>query len=180
MKFAETPIPGAFVVEAERSEDERGFFTRTWCTEELAAHGLDSRLAQCSASFSRLRGTLRGMHYQAAPDREAKLVRCVRGAVHDVIVDARAGSATEGRYFAITLSADAPAMLYVPEGVAHGLLTLADSTEVSYAISVPYKSHSQAGFRWDDPAVGIPWPFAPACVSQRDLELPRFSKRKAP
>lgn len=180
MKFSATPIGGAFVVDMERVEDERGFFARTWCADELAAHGLDSRLAQCSVSFNRVRGTLRGMHYQTAPEREVKLVRCTRGALYDVIVDARSGSPTEGRFFALELSADMPAMLYVPEGVAHGFITLADATEVAYAISTVYRPQSQAGFRWDDPHVGIPWPLRPMCISRKDRELPGFAERRPP
>ena len=180
MKFVETPIGGAFVIEMERLADERGFFARTWCAADFAARGLNTTLAQCSVSFNTKARTLRGMHYQAAPDREAKVVRCVRGTVYDVIVDARQGSPTEGRFFAITLSEEAPTMLYVPEGVAHGFLTLVDATEVSYAISAFYRADSQQGFRWDDPDVGIPWPSQPLSISARDRALPSFARRKPP
>lgn len=180
MRFDPTPIPGAYVVAMEPAEDERGFFARTWCAEEFAAQGLAARLEQCSISYNERRGTLRGMHYQRAPHLEAKLVRCLRGALYDVIVDARRGSSTEGRFFSVTLDERTPAMLYVPEGVAHGFLTLAHATEVAYAISGAYRPQSQAGFRWDDPQIGIPWPFAPASISPRDERLPAFAERMGP
>jgi dTDP-4-dehydrorhamnose 3,5-epimerase len=180
MKFSETPIGGAFLVEMERNEDERGFFARTWCAEEFAARGLAARLEQCSVSYNTTKATLRGMHYQTAPDREAKLVRCLRGALYDVIVDARRRSPTEGRFFATHLSQDSPTMIYVPEGVAHGFITLADASEVLYAISSRYRAENQAGFRWDDPDIAIPWPLPPQHISSRDRGLPSFANRKPP
>ncbi len=172
MKFVPTPLAGAFVVRAERIADERGHFARLYCREEFARHGLDPSLAQCSVSGNRRAGTLRGMHYQSAPHAEAKLVRCTRGALFDVIVDLRPDSATRGRWFGIEMAAGSDDMLYVPEGFAHGFLTLADDTEVHYQISVPYHAPAARGFRWDDPEVGIAWPARPGVISARDRGLP--------
>jgi dTDP-4-dehydrorhamnose 3,5-epimerase len=179
MRFIETAIRGAFLVQMERIEDERGFFARTWCAEQFAANGLAARLEQCAISYNVKRATLRGMHYQAPPYEEAKLVRCTRGAVYDVIVDARAGSPTAGAHVGVELARHADTMLYVPEGVAHGFITLSDDTELSYLISVPYEPRAQRGFRWDDPALGIEWPLAPTCISARDAALPWFASRQA-
>lgn len=179
MKFIETAIRGAYLVRMERAGDERGFFARTWCAQEFAAHGLSARLEQCSVSYNARRGTLRGMHYQAAPHQEAKLVRCTSGAIYDVIVDARAGSATLGKHVGVELARGADTMLYVPEGVAHGFVTLVDDTEVSYLISVAYEPRALRGFRWDDPALGIRWPLAPSSISARDASLPPFAARDA-
>lgn len=179
MRFVETAIRGAYLVRMERMEDERGFFARTWCAGELAAHRLSPRLEQCSLSYNARRGTLRGMHYQSAPHQEAKLVRCTSGAVYDVIVDARAGSPTFGVHLGVELARGADTMLYVPEGVAHGFITLMDGTELSYFISAAYEPRAQRGFRWDDPALGIEWPFAPSCISARDAALPVFASRDA-
>jgi dTDP-4-dehydrorhamnose 3,5-epimerase len=168
-------LAGAFVVEPEPVEDERGFFARTWCRREWHARGLNAELAQCSVSFTTKAGTVRGMHYQAAPHAEAKLVRCTRGRIYDVIVDLRPDSPTFKRWTAMELDADDRRMLYVPEGCAHGFQTLADATEVFYQISAAYDAASQRGVRWDDPAFGIVWPDAPArIVSARDRAFPDF------
>lgn len=172
MKFVPTPLAGAYVVRAERIADERGHFARLYCSEEFARQGLDPSLAQCSVSANRVARTLRGMHYQCAPHAEAKLVRCTRGAMFDVIVDLRPDSATRGRWFGIELSATGDDMLYVPREFAHGFLTLQDDTEVHYQISTPYHPPAARGFRWDDPEVGIAWPARPAVISLRDRELP--------
>ncbi|OFW07755.1 MAG: dTDP-4-dehydrorhamnose 3,5-epimerase [Acidobacteria bacterium RIFCSPLOWO2_02_FULL_59_13] len=180
MKFKPTLIGGALVVEMERLEDDRGYFARTWCTEEFAAHGLKASMAQCSISFNRVRGTLRGMHYQVSPSLEAKLIRCSRGAIYDVIVDARRGSATEGKFFGLQLTQDDPVMLYAPEGVAHGFITLTDDAEVIYTMSTAYQPDDQAGFRWDDPEVAIEWPIPPSRISSRDANLPLFAARRVP
>lgn len=180
MRFLPTPIGGALIVHIERLEDERGYFGRTSCEHEFGAQGIDAHWAQCSISYNRLRGTLRGMHYQVSPSLESKLVRCTRGAVYDVIVDARPGSPTEGHYFGINLTPDSTAMMYIPEGVAHGFITLADDTELSYSINTCYDSANQAGFRWDDPEIGIAWPLLPVCISVRDAGLPSFGRRRAP
>ena len=180
VKFTVTPIKDAFLVHMERLEDNRGFFARIWSASEFAAHGLVSQFEQCSVSCNKARGTLRGMHYQISPHVEAKLVRCTRGTVYDVIVDARAGSPTEGVIFGVQLTDHGPTMVYVPEGVAHGFITLTDDSEVSYSISKPYSPEHQAGFRWDDAEVAIKWPLRPVCISERDAHLPSFADRRMP
>jgi dTDP-4-dehydrorhamnose 3,5-epimerase len=175
--FRETPLPGAFLVEPERLEDERGFFARTWCAREFAERGLNAALAQCSTSYNARCGTLRGMHYQAAPHEEAKLVRCTRGAIHDVIVDLRPGSATYCRWFAAELTEANGVALYVPEGFAHGFQTLADRTEVLYQISEFHAPQASRGVRWDDPAFAIEWPRTEARImSARDGAYPDFAR----
>lgn len=174
MIFTETPLKGAYVIDPERLADERGFFARTWCRREFEANGLDTELAQCSISFNQKTGTLRGMHYQIAPHAEQKLVRCTAGVIHDVIVDLRPDSASFRRWFAAELSADNRRMLYIPEGLAHGFLTLADNTEVFYQISKHYVPESARGVRWNDPAFAISWPAQPRIVSQRDSTYADF------
>lgn len=180
MIFRELELPGAFVLEPELLEDERGFFARAFCRRELAEHGLDPEVAQCSLSFNRRRGTLRGMHYQAAPREEAKLVRCIRGAIHDVIVDVRPDSATFGKHAAVELGADNRLALYVPPGFAHGFQTLADDTELYYQMSAEHAPELARGFRHDDPEVGIEWPLPVTAISDRDRELPGFADREGP
>jgi dTDP-4-dehydrorhamnose 3,5-epimerase len=158
VRFVATPIAGVHVVELERHEDERGFFARAWCRDELAAAGLTSDLSQCSLSRNLAAGTLRGMHLQRSPYEEAKLVRCTRGAIYDVAVDLRPGSPTHGRWFGAELDADSGRALYIPEGCAHGFQTLLPDSDVFYAISAPYAPDTAAGVRWDDPYFGIVWP----------------------
>lgn len=175
MIFRPTPLAGAVLLELERKADERGFFARTWCREEFAAQGLDPALSQCSVSFNHRRGTLRGLHLQAAPHAETKLVRCTRGAVWDVIVDLRPESPTFRQHFAAVLSAETGNALYIPPGMAHGFQTLEDATEVFYQISVPYAPESARGYRWDDPAFGIPWPEPVTVISERDREWPDWN-----
>ena len=175
MIFTETPSPGAFIIEPERIEDDRGFFARTWCEREMKAHDLATRWAQCSVSFNKRRGTLRGLHYQAAPHEEAKLVRCTMGAIYDVIVDLRRQSAAFKRHVAVTLSSDNRKMLYVPEGCAHGFQTLEDETEVFYQISQFYSPEHGRGVRWDDPAFAISWPPAERIMIERDRDYPNFA-----
>ena len=172
MLFRETKLKGAYVVEPERLEDERGFFARTWCQPEFEAHGLNPRLVQCSISFNRRKGTLRGMHYQAAPHAEAKLVRCTMGAIYDVIIDLRPESDTFRKWVAEELTAENRAALYIPEGLAHGFQTLADNTEVFYQMSESYYPESSRAVRWNDPAFGIEWPLLPTAISSRDLTHP--------
>lgn len=174
MIFTETKLEGAFVIEPEKKEDERGFFARTWCREEFLAHGLNPRPAQCSVSYNKKKGTLRGMHYQAAPYEEAKLVRCTRGAVYDVILDLRPCSLTFKRWVAAELTAENHRMVYVPEGFAHGFQTLEDDTEVFYQISEFYHPESARGVRWDDPAFGIKWPIKELVISARDQQYSDF------
>ena len=172
MIFKETPLAGAFVLEAERIEDERGFFARSYSRGEFEAHGLDPEIAQCSISFNHRRGTLRGLHFQTAPFEEVKLVRCTRGSIWDVIVDVRPGSPTRGRHFAVVLSAEARNALYIPKGMAHGFITLEDAAEVFYQISAPYSAGHARGYRWDDPTFAIPWPEPATVISDRDRSLP--------
>lgn len=172
MRFTETELRGVFVIEPERLEDERGFFARTFCRREFEQHGLTYDVAQCSISFNRKAGTLRGMHYQAPPHEEVKLVRVTRGAIYDVIIDLRPTSPTLYRWVAVNLTADNRRALYVPAGFAHGFETLEDSTEVFYQISTFYAPESLRGVRWDDPAFGITWPLAPTEMTPRDRNFP--------
>ena len=174
MIFTETPLAGAFVIGVDRVSDSRGFFARTFCRQEFEQRGLDPRVAQANLSFNDRRGTLRGMHYQRAPHAEAKLVRCTRGAIHDVIIDLRRASPTFRGHFAVCLTGENRTMLYVPDGFAHGFLTLEDSTEVSYLMSVPYSPEHGAGVRYDDPAFGIAWPEPVRVIAERDRTYPDF------
>lgn len=174
MKFGETPIAGAFVVEMERIDDERGFFARSWCAAEFAQRGLSPALAQCNVSFNVQRGTLRGLHYQASPHAEAKLVRCTMGALYNVVADLRPGSPSFMRWHGVELTARNRRMLYVPEACANGFQTLVDETEVLYQMSAPYRPESSRGVRWDDPAFGIAWPEPVQVVSERDRSYPDF------
>ena len=178
MRFSETSVAGALVVEPDRFEDERGFFARTFSSEEFAARGLDVRVDQCSTSFNARAGTLRGLHYQEAPHAEAKLVRCTRGAIYDVALDLRPDSPSYLRWTGVELSADNGRALYIPEGCAHGFQSLVDATEVLYQISAPYVPSGARGVRFDDPAFAIEWPPAPPggrTMSARDAEYPDFA-----
>ncbi len=168
MKFTALPIPGAYLLGLDELEDERGFFARVFCREEFLARGLNPDVVQCSLSFNHRRATLRGMHYQAEPHAEAKLVRCTRGAVYDVVLDLRAGSPTYLQWAAAELSAGNRRAVYVPEGCAHGFQTLEDGTDVYYQMSAPYQPESARGVRWDDPAHGIAWPLPDPVVGERD------------
>jgi dTDP-4-dehydrorhamnose 3,5-epimerase len=174
MKFGETALKGAYIINPECVEDERGYFARTFCRREFSERGLNPDLVQCNISFNRNRGTLRGMHYQAPPCAEAKLVRCTRGAVYDVIIDLRPGSPTYRGWVGVTLDASSPRTLYVPEGLAHGFLTLRDDTEVFYQMSEFFSAEQARGVRWDDPAFGVAWPDAPRVISQKDRDYPDF------
>jgi dTDP-4-dehydrorhamnose 3,5-epimerase len=174
MLFTETKLQGAFIIDIDRIEDERGFFARTWCQREFEAHGLCTQLAQCNISFNKSKGTLRGMHYQAAPYAEAKLVRCTSGAIYDVIIDLRPDSPTFKRWVAVELTADNRRMLFIPEGFAHGFQTLADGTEVFYQMSQFYVPEYARGVRWDDPAFKISWPAEKRIISERDQAFPDF------
>ncbi len=175
MIFTPIPLAGAFVVELEQVEDKRGFFARAFCREEFEAHGLNPLIAQCNVSLNRKSGTLRGMHFQGPPHEEAKLVRCTGGAVWDVIIDLRRASATFKRWHGIELSAQNRRALYVPEGFAHGFLTLADNSEMLYLMSEPYHPECARGVRWNDPAFGIEWPLAQPEMSERDRGFALFS-----
>ncbi len=178
MIFRETKLKGAFIIEAERLEDERGFFARTWCQREFEARGLCPRFVQCSISFSTKAGTLRGMHLQAPPYEEAKVVRCTAGAVYDVLLDLRPGSPARLSWIEIELTAENRRMLYVPEGVAHGFQTLTDNTELFYQISVFHQPEVAQGFRWNDRAFGISWPLPVSVISERDASYPDFSEER--
>lgn len=175
MKFTATPLAGAYVVALEPHSDPRGFFARVWSVEEFAAHGLDTRVAQTSLSHNLRRGTLRGMHWQAAPHAETKLVRCEAGAVYDCIVDLRPGSPTYTHAFGVTLTAALHNALYIPEGFAHGFQTLEDDTVVHYQMTTPYVPDAGRGARWNDPAFGITWPLPDPILIQRDRDYPDFA-----
>lgn len=172
MIFKESPLPGAFIVDLELHSDERGFFARSYCPDEFAAQGLTAPLRQCSVSYNARKGTLRGLHYQAAPHEEHKLVRCTAGAVFDVIVDIRPQSRHYKRWFATELTAQNRRALFIPPGFAHGFITLSDDAEVYYMISVPHAPEHAQGFRWSDPAFGIQWPLSPSVISPRDAAYP--------
>ena len=175
MKFIDVPVAGAYVIEIQPIVDERGFFARTWCAQEFRRRGLNPNLVQCSISFNRRRGTLRGMHYQDQPHPEAKLVRCSSGAIYDVIVDLRPTSRTYCQWFAVELTGEDHKMIFVPEGFAHGFQTLADNTEVFYQISESYRPEWARGVRWNDPRFGIKWPIREMVISQRDRDFPDYA-----
>ena len=179
MIFTETPLQGAYLIDLERREDERGFLSRSFCEREFLAHGLETRWVQMNTSFTHRRGTVRGMHFQRPPHAEVKVVRCVRGAVQDVVVDLRAGSATLGQWFGIELDAKNRRMLYIPTGLAHGFQTLCDDTELLYQHSAFYAPGGEGGLRYDDAQIGIAWPLPPIAVSNRDRNLPAFSVSEA-
>lgn len=172
MEFTETKLRGAFLIGLQRIEDHRGYFARGWCTDELAAHGLTGRMVQLNAALSHRSGTLRGLHYQEAPHEEAKLIRCTRGAIFDVIVDLRPTSETFGRWLGVELTAENGRMLYVPEHFAHGYQTLCDETETYYLTSSPYAASAARGLHYSSPALGITWPLAVSVVSDADEGWP--------
>ncbi len=174
MIFTETPLKGAYIIELERIEDERGFFARSWCAREFAEHGLNPNLVQCNVSFNKKKGTLRGMHYQASPHEEAKMLRCTKGSLYDVIVDLRKNSPTFKQWFSMDLTAENNKQLYIPEGFAHGFLTLEDGTEIFYHMSEFYYPQSALGVRYDDPAFGIEWPISDWIISEQDRGYPDF------
>lgn len=174
MRFTETELPGAYVIDPVRREDDRGFFARIFCTEEFEARGLDSSLIQSSISYNYKAGTLRGMHYQTEPHMEAKLVRCTLGAIYDVIIDLRPESPAFGRHIGLELTAENRRMLYVPEGFAHGFQTLVDGAEVAYHMNRAYVADSAAAVRADDPAFGIQWPIPVTVISEKDRNVPDF------
>jgi dTDP-4-dehydrorhamnose 3,5-epimerase len=174
--FTETPVQGAFLMDPEPREDARGFFARTWCERECGERGMNLHVAQCNVSFNKKGGTLRGLHYQAAPVEEAKLVRCTHGSIYDVIVDLRPASPSFRRHLAVVLSAGNRRALYVPEGCAHGFQTLEDDTEVFYQMSAPYSADHARGVRWNDPAFGIEWPAAERIMADRDRAYPDFAR----
>jgi dTDP-4-dehydrorhamnose 3,5-epimerase len=172
MIFTETELPGAFIIDVDRMADERGFFARSWCEDEFAAHGILMPPLQANVSSNPTKGTLRGMHFQLAPYEETKLVRCTRGAIYDVIVDLREESPTYGQWLGVELTADSFRMLFVPARFAHGFLTLRDNTDVSYQVSAKYAPGHERGLRWNDPSIGIQWPTAPVLISEKDQGHP--------
>ena len=176
MRFTETPLAGAFVLELEPAADDRGFFARAFCQEEFAARGMNARCAQSNICLNRHKGTIRGMHLQLPPVAEAKLVRCTRGSLLDVIVDLRPESTTFLRHFAVTLSGENYRSLYVPPRFAHGYQVLEDDTELYYQMSEPYTPGFERGFRFDDPRIGISWPLQPTVMSVKDMSLTRIDE----
>lgn len=175
MRFIETELPGAYIVDLERREDERGFFARTWCQREFEARGLVAQIAQANMSYNHTGGTIRGMHYQHAPHAETKLVRAVRGAIYDVIIDLRPESPTYKGWIGVELTADNRRALFVPEGFAHGFQTLADDTEVIYQVSAFYAPGAEGGLRYNDPAFAISWPLPATVISAKDAGWPDFA-----
>jgi dTDP-4-dehydrorhamnose 3,5-epimerase len=175
MRFTELKLAGAFAIDIEPHSDERGFFARTWSAAEFLDRGLSTAISQCSISYNERKGTLRGMHFQMEPYAEVKVIRCVAGAISDVIVDLRPDSATYRNWVAVELTAGNRRALYVPAGFAHGFQTLCDASEVFYQISTPYKSEAGRGLRWNDPGVGIQWPDpSNPTISERDSNYPDF------
>lgn len=175
MIFTETKLKGAYIIEIEKLKDDRGFFARSWCQKEFERQGLTSSVVQANVSFNKLKGTLRGMHYQLAPYEETKLVRCTKGAIYDVIIDLRTGSPTYAQWIGVKLTAENYRMLYVPEDFAHGFQTLDDGSEVTYQVSQFYTPGSEKGIRWDDPAFDIDWPFQVTVISEKDKNWPFFT-----
>ena len=176
MIFKETNLKGAFIIEPEIMADERGFFARTWCAREFETHGLTPKLVQCNISFNKQKGTLRGMHYQVVPHEEAKVVRCTMGTIYDVIIDLRPNSPTYKRWVSVDMSAENRRMLYIPEGFAHGFLSMEDDTEVFYQMSEFYAPECARGVRWNDPAFNITWPLGVTVISEKDGQYPNFAE----
>ncbi len=175
MKFTEISLRGAFLIEMEPKTDDRGFFARSWCRDEFSTRGLNTQIVQCNVGFSDRAGTLRGIHYQQAPHAEAKVVRCTRGAVYDVMIDLRPDSTTFGEWHACELSVENRLMIYIPEGFGHGYQTLADETEIFYQTSEFYHPESAVGVRFDDPAFSIDWPVQVTAISDTDRSWPDFA-----
>jgi len=176
MIFTETKLKGAFIIELQKREDERGFFARTYCADEFAKHGLSTNMPQSNMSLSKEKGTLRGMHFQVDGAEEAKLIRCTRGSILDVIIDIRKDSATYCQHIAVELTDQNHRMLYVPEGFAHGFITLVNNVEVAYQVSQFYTPGKEKGIRWNDPLFGIEWPTTNPIISEKDAVHPDFSR----
>ena len=174
MIFKETKLKGAYVIELEPMEDERGYFSRSFCQTEFKENGLNPCVAQCNVSYNKNKGTLRGLHYQVAPHQEAKLVRCTMGAIYDVMIDLRPESATFKQWVGDELTAQNCKMLYIPEGFAHGFLTLEDNSMVFYQVSEPYHPECERGVRWDDPVIRVSWPIKNCIISSKDRQFPDF------
>ena len=174
MKFTASRVPGAWIIDITAIHDSRGFFAMTWLPDEFRKHGIEPALAQCNLAYNHKRGTLRGMHFQAAPHAQAKIIRCTRGALLDVIVDLRPESPAYRQWEAVELTAENHRMLYMPEGIAHGYLTLTDDVEAYYHASSPWQPSAESGVRWNDPAFAIAWPFAPVVISDKDAAWPDY------
>lgn len=174
MIFTPTKLQGAYILEVKKIEDERGFFGRSWCKRELEDHGLNANVVQANVSYNKVKGTLRGMHFQKAPHQETKLVRCTRGAIYDVIIDLRPNSPTYKQWIGVELTENNYRMLFVPEDFAHGFITLEDNTEVTYQVTQYYTPGAEGGIRWNDPAFNIEWPIPPVVVSGKDQVHPDF------
>lgn len=174
MIFTETILKGAFVIEIKKLEDDRGFFGRSWCANEMKEHGLNANICQANTSLSKTKGTLRGMHYQLDPYQETKLIRCTHGSIYDVIIDLRPDSPTYKQWFGIELSREKYNMLYVPEDFAHGFVTLEDDVEVTYLVTQFYTPGAEAGIRWNDPDFNIKWPLEPKVISEKDKNHPDY------
>jgi dTDP-4-dehydrorhamnose 3,5-epimerase len=177
VKFVQTPIAGAFMLDAVRHEDDRGFFARVWCEREATENNININFVQCSVSFNKHTATLRGLHYQVAPHQEAKLVRCTQGSVYDVILDLRPDSPTYRHHFGAELSAQSRQSLYVPKGLAQGFITLEPNTEVYYQISEYHAPEYARGVRWNDPSFAIHWPIMPRVISERDRTCPDYEMK---
>jgi dTDP-4-dehydrorhamnose 3,5-epimerase len=176
MIFTETKLKGAFILEIKKMEDERGFFGRSWCQKEMEEHGLKANVVQTNVSYNKVKGTLRGMHFQKAPHQETKLVRCTKGAIYDVIIDLRPQSPTYKQWIGVELTEENHKMLFVPEDFAHGFVTLADNTEVTYQVTQFYTPGAEGGIRWNDPAFNIKWPTEVKVVSGKDQQHPDFAE----
>ncbi len=175
MQYVTTPIPDVYIIELEQKGDERGFFARMFCSDEFTSRGLEGTFVQANDSYSKSRGTLRGLHYQLPPHAETKMVRCLQGSIFDVVVDIRPESPTFTQWFGMTLSSENRKMMYVPEGCAHGFLTLEEDSEILYLVSAAYSPNAERGIRWNDPAFSIEWPLQPVVISERDSIHPEFS-----
>lgn len=176
MKFIQTPLEGAYVVELEKREDERGFFARAFCVDEFAEHGLKTEIKQSNLSGSVQKGTTRGLHYQVAPMAEVKFIRCIKGSVFDVLVDMRPESPTYKQWFGLELSEQNQTAIYIPEGFAHGHQTLEDNSQIMYLTTQVYSPEHERGIRWNDPAIGVEWPLEPTVVSDKDQSWPLLDK----
>lgn len=174
MLFHHTGLPGAYLIELEKRGDERGFFARVFCKHEFSQHGLVTNIVQANNSLSAERGTLRGMHYQLPPHAETKIVRCIHGAIWDCVLDLRPGSASFGKWYGTELSAVNRQMMYVPQGFAHGFITVTDSAEVVYFVDEFYAPHAERIVRWNDPEFGVDWPLMPTTISEKDATAPNF------
>ncbi len=178
MIFTKTNLQGAYIIDIEKKEDNRGFFARTFCANEFADNNLESKFVQANTSFNYKKGTLRGMHYQKSPYEEDKLVRCTRGSIFDAIIDLRKDSPTYKKWFGIELSAENRKSLFVPKGFAHGYMTLEDNSEVTYLVTQFYTPDADSGIKFNDPAFNIEWPITPVLVSEKDLNHPEFKENK--